>query len=266
MDCGKPVRMISERCWDCHKARVTKTEHVSERIDPIVNFEPMRVPIAADAWEGRPHDDPRNNWRLPNRNTGQKVRDPIVSPIRICVFDLEATALDASFGRILCAVFQFFSPDEQVVLRADNYEPWKQGRRADDSVIVTELLKKLESADVLVAHNGVKYDMAFIRSRAIINRLPPVEPRMIVDPVWLARKQFRFHSNSLDSLSTTLGTSSRKTPLDPRVWTDAYGNGSAAAMDEIVDHCIKDVETLCEMARLFQPYVRQIDVLGSFRQ
>src|SRR5262245_34843158 len=150
--CGSLMEPDSRECSDCRKR--TRKEAAGLR------FEPQSIPIE-DPPPSRPWNDPRNNWRLPNWNQGQAVRNPVVSPIRVCVVDLESTALDASFGRILCAVFQFFSPDDRVVLRADDYQPWKDGRRADDSQLLADVLKVLEQADVLIAHNGVKYDMAF---------------------------------------------------------------------------------------------------------
>ena len=188
------------------------------------------------------------------------------APIKVGVLDIEATGLDASFGRVLCAVLQTYGPDDQQVFRADQYPRWKKGLRANDSELVRDILVAVEDVDVIIAHNGVFYDMPFLRTRALIHGLPAVNPAKIIDPVLLARKEFRFHSNRLDSISNVLQTAVQKTPVSPAVWMAAIGDGDAAAMDEIVTHCIHDVEVLAEVTYKIRKYVRTIDSLGSWRR
>ena len=207
-------------------------------------------------WEGRPYSDPRNDKK-------QRAKDQ--SPLRVCVFDIEATALNASFGRVLCAVAQFFGPDEEKVWRADDYEPWQRGKRGDDSHLVGAILQGLEDADIIIAHNGTQYDMPFLRTRALVAGLPPVHPMKIVDPVMLARRQFRFHSNRLDSIAKAMGTTNQKTDLDPNLWVAAWADGDKAALDQIVYHCRQDVQTLADFAWGARKYIKAIDSIGSFR-
>jgi uncharacterized protein YprB with RNaseH-like and TPR domain len=219
----------------------------------------------ARAFEGRPFRDPRNKFSMPAYNAGVPRRDLDVSPIRVGVFDIEATGLNASFSRMLCVAIHKFAPNERIILRADEYPGWKEGKRASDRELVLDTLKAIDDVDILIAHNGVQYDMPFIRTRALIHGLPPVHPKKIVDPVFLARKVFKFHSNALDAISVTLGTDVQKTKIPPQVWMAAIGDGDKEAMDYIVDHCIKDVDVLTEIAHRFMPYVREINALGSDR-
>ena len=160
--------------------------------------------------KGRPFSDPRNG------------KNPI-TPIRVAVFDIETTGLDASFGRILAAAIQFYGPDKLEVFRADEYPDWKKGLRSNDKDIVSDILASLETADIIIAHNGTNFDVPFLRTRAIIHGLPVVHPRKIVDPVLLARKTFRFHSNRLDAIAGMLGTDFHKTTLAPKYWIKAMG-------------------------------------------
>jgi hypothetical protein len=211
----------------------------------------------------RGFEDPRNNARLNiARNEG---RLPGMSPVRTGVFDIETTGLNAGFGVVLCAVVRLYGPDETFVLRADDYPEWKEGRRANDKALVADILNVLSEADILVAHNGVKFDMPFLRTRAIIHGLPAVNFQKIIDPVLLARQTFRFPGNSLQSISGVIGTEAAKTPLRPEVWQRATMNGDPDAMNEIVEHCIADVEVLEEVCLKIRGYIRKIDSSGSFR-
>jgi uncharacterized protein YprB with RNaseH-like and TPR domain len=189
----------------------------------------------------------------------------ILNPLRVAVFDIETTGLNASFGRVLCAAIQFYGPDSLEGFRADQYKEWKEGKRADDKELVADILASLEKADVVIAHNGVNFDMAFLRTRALIHGLPPVHPKKIVDPVLIARKVFRFHSNSLDSIAAMIGTDFMKTPVAPQYWIKALADGDKESLDYIMEHCIKDVYVLEEVARKIMPYARQIDAIGSWR-
>lgn len=198
--------------------------------------------------------------------SGKLQEQLMVAPFRICVLDIECTGLDASFGRVLCACAQFYGPNELKVWRADQYESWKNGKRSDDSALVADILAGVEEADIIFAHNGTNYDMPFLRTRAIIHGLPAVNPKKIVDPVWLGRRVFRFHSNGLEAISEMLDTSAKKTRVSPKYWIRAFGDGDTEALDYIVEHCIYDVASLAEIAYKMRKYVKQIDSVGSWRQ
>lgn len=207
----------------------------------------VRMPV------GRPFSDERNKKRLG------------YSPIRVATFDIETTGLNAAFGRILCACVMTYDPEEIRIFRADEYPAWKEGRRSDDHDITAELMACLEEFDVLIAHNGVKYDLPFIRMRAIQYGLPPLNPLKIVDPVLAARRQLRMQSNSLDAIAKHLDAPHQKTPLEPKVWARAMMDNDKSAMDLIVEHCIADVKVLDFVAWSMRGYIRNIDTLGSYR-
>ena len=208
--------------------------------------------------------------RTPAKPKGRLFSDPRngkspINPVRVAVFDIETTGLNASFGRVLTAAIQFYGPDELVTFRADEYKDWKLGKRSGDREIVSDILASLEKADIVIAHNGVGFDMAFLRTRAIMHELPVVHPRKIVDPVLLARRTFRFHSNRLDAIAQMLGTDFQKTPLAPKYWIKAMGDGDTESLDYIMEHNIADVYVLEEIARKIMPYVKTIDNIGSWR-
>lgn len=210
---------------------------------------------------GRPLSDPRNNARL----NDARQNGGFLSPVRVGVLDIETSGLNAGFGVLLCAVGKAYSPDERRIFRADEYEPWKRGERANDAPLLRDLLAWLEDVDIIIAHNGLKFDLPFLRTRAVVHGLPPVNFQKIIDPVQLARQHFRFQSNSLNSISHVIGTQTEKTPLRPETWQRATLNGDASAMEEIVTHCIADVDVLEEVCWKLRGYVKQIDRAGSFR-
>lgn len=218
-------------------------------VSPAVASQPREVNLPA----GRPFNDERNKKRIG------------FSPIRVATFDIETTGLNAAFGRILCCCVMSYDPQEIKTFRADEYPAWKAGRRSDDYEITAEIMAYLEQFDVLVAHNGVKFDLPFIRTRALAHGLPPLHPLKIVDPVLTARKALRMQSNSLDAIAKHLGAPDQKTPLLPETWARAMMDEDRSAMDSIVEHCIADVKVLDYVAHSIRGYVKTIDSIGSFR-
>ena len=131
--------------------------------------------------------------------------------------------------------------------------------------LVADIMSYLEELDILIAHNGVGFDLKFLRARAMAYGLPPLNPRKIIDPVLQARKYLALSSNRLDAVTQHLGTQHRKTPLDPTVWARAVMDADPDAMELIVTHCRADVQALDEVAWAMRGYVSAIDSLGSFR-
>lgn len=74
----------------------------------------------------------------------------------------------------------------------------------NDRDLVKKLWEVLDSADLVVAHNGDSFDLPKARSRFIYHNLPPPSPAKTVDTLRVARKFFAFSSNKLNDLATYL--------------------------------------------------------------
>ena len=182
------------------------------------------------------------------------------------VFDIEATDLDADRGVVLCVCWESSTqPGKVHTLRNDVVaaDEWKKGVRGNDKEIVKQVCTLIKAHDVLVAHNGTRYDIPFLRTRALRWGLRPLREMKVVDPLQIAWRKFRLRSNRLGSLSDHLGISDKKTPLDLSIWADATLNGNKKAMDLIVEHCVADVKVLSGVLSHVKPFIRQLDDRGS---
>jgi uncharacterized protein YprB with RNaseH-like and TPR domain len=184
--------------------------------------------------------------------------------ISTAVFDLETSDLNADSGIILCAVIQSSTRKAPIVIRTDDTNPgWKRGRRGDDSATVRLVQSALADHDVLCAHNGTRFDLPFLRTRALKWGVPRLPDLKVVDPLSIAWRKFRLKSNRLGNISDYIGVRDKKTPLDMSIWGDAVLNGSREAMDLIVEHCVADVKVLCGVLKIVKPFIRQLDDRGS---
>jgi uncharacterized protein YprB with RNaseH-like and TPR domain len=180
------------------------------------------------------------------------------------VFDLETTALEGDRGIVLCASYESSDYKGVHTLRADDLNHgWNKGRRGDDSGVVAGIATVLKAHDVVVAHNGSRFDIPFLRTRMLKWRMPRLPDLKLVDPCSVLFRKFRMRSNSLNALLDFLELKDRKTPLDMAVWAEAMNNGTRSAMDKIVKHCVKDVRALSAAFDIVKPYVKLIDDRGS---
>lgn len=184
--------------------------------------------------------------------------------ISTAVFDLETSALEADRGVILCACIKSSKRRGIITIRTDETSAgWRRGRRGDDKETVKQVAAILADHDVLVAHNGTRFDMPFLRSRMLRWNMPRLPQLKIIDPCTIAYRHFKLRSNSLAAVADHIGVRERKTPLDMSTWADAFLNGSRSAMNKIVEHCVADIKVLEGVLRVVTPYVKILDDRGS---
>jgi hypothetical protein len=189
---------------------------------------------------------------------------------RIVLWDIETT-------HNLVAVFKLFgedyiSPDNIVQERYIVCAAWKvlgekkvfavattdDAKRYaknphDDYHVVKALHDVLMTADVIVAHNGDKYDIKFTEGRMLFHGLSPLPPITKIDTLKAAKDRFLFNSNKLDYLGAFLKVG-RKKPTTSGLWLRVL-QGDKAAVKEMVIYNKQDVELLERVFLKLQPYM-----------
>ena len=178
-------------------------------------------------------------------------------------FDIEATHLEASIGRVLCCVIQGLPPDSVPAVYHAHERRYKKPDNFDDSVLVADIRDALEKYDIIVGHNSKMFDTKFINARNLRAGERTKRPQYQVDTLWAWRSKAKAWS-SLRSIQHFLNTPTEKTGIAWGSWMNALGWDKrlrADAMSEIVDHCIRDVKALREV------YIRLVkaDVIRSIR-
>lgn len=76
--------------------------------------------------------------------------------------------------------------------------------------LLQELWNMADRAGVLIAHNGKSFDVRMMNTFFIANGFPPPSPYKLIDTKLVAKRYFRFPSNSLNELAYFFG-------LDPKL-------------------------------------------------
>jgi len=134
--------------------------------------------------------------------------------------------------KIICISYKWSDSDEVHTVRWDS--------KQDDKLLLQEFIKELNKADFIVAHNGDKFDMPWIQTRALANGLDIYPSYSSVDTLKIARYQHKFPSNRLDDLGDYLGVG-RKIKTDRALWVDTVCKGDKKALQKMVKYCEQDV-------------------------
>jgi DNA polymerase III epsilon subunit-like protein len=110
-----------------------------------------------------------------------------------------------------------------------------------------ELLKKLvpiiEEAEEIIGHNLDKYDLAFIRARAVYHRIKITPYLKTIDTLKIARRLFAFNNNRLDYLGEFLGVGRKVHTGGFKLWKEVH-YGCTKALAKMVYYCKGDVRLL----------------------
>jgi hypothetical protein len=132
----------------------------------------------------------------------------------------------------------------------------KEAKRQDDSRIVNNLAELIRQADVIVAHNGDRFDLPKLNARLAVFQAPPLGNVRTIDTLKLARSAFKFPSNRLGELAASLGIDG-KFPTTFDLWRRAR-SGDVPALKEMDLYCRQDVLVLEAVFDLLKPYVKRL--------
>jgi hypothetical protein len=112
-----------------------------------------------------------------------------------------------------------------------------------DKALLESFIQVMNEADMLVAHNGDRYDLKFIKTRALKHGIPMKIDYNQFDTLKVAKKKFMFNSNKLDYISKFLGYEGKnKTTM--KLWDDIILHNSSEALAEMIEYCDEDVRQL----------------------
>jgi len=96
--------------------------------------------------------------------------------------------------------------------------PGYKNDKSNDKKLVESLHKLFEEADVIVAHNGNQHDQKKSNARFIFHGFNPPSPYKEIDTKLVAKRYFKFDSNSLNNLGTYLKIGNKVENSGIKLW------------------------------------------------
>ena len=178
---------------------------------------------------------------------------------KIGFLDIETFGLDADFAVMLTWCLK--ERGGEIAFDTIKGRDFEEHRKAKtlfnvDKRITKNLIEEMLKYDRLVTHYGRKFDIKFIRTRAILDGLDFPHFGTIVndDTYYMSKNKLKIHSNRLDTVVRVCEGKSGKTHLDGNIWIPAV-MGDAEAILYILEHNKIDVielEKAWEKLRIYQ--------------
>jgi hypothetical protein len=146
------------------------------------------------------------------------------------------------------------------------YKDCRRKLQEDEKWVVKGLLELLDEADIVVAHNGDKFDLPWIRGRALYHKLDIPSPYKQVDTLKTARLEFRLLSNKLEYLANLLSVRLKEKHLlfpGHELWSECV-QGNEEAWEEMEKYNIQDIITLEDVYLRLRPYMRNHPNVGVY--
>lgn len=124
----------------------------------------------------------------------------------------------------------------------------------NDKSMLEKFIKIANSADELVAQNGDKFDLPWIRTRCLYHNIPMFPTYSTVDTLKKAKYYFRFNSNTLNYMSQFLKIGSKiHTEFD--LWKRIVLHKEDKALNYMVKYCQEDVRLLEKVFNKLKNYI-----------
>jgi uncharacterized protein YprB with RNaseH-like and TPR domain len=159
---------------------------------------------------------------------------------KVGYFDIECTNLNADYGMVLCWCIKEGGKDK--IIRGVLQE--KDVKKCLDRNVVKSCLEALGQFDRIFTYYGTKFDIPYIKARALIHGLPidnlAFGTRYHKDLYYVARRSLKISSRRLENVAKVVLGKTQKTRLDPPMWTKA-AMGDKESLKYVVKHCDYDV-------------------------
>jgi len=136
----------------------------------------------------------------------------------------------------------------------------EESLQRDDSRILKSIWELLDEADIVVAHNGDRFDIRKLNARFIMNDMAPPSPYKSIDTLKISRKEFAFSSNKQDFLTKAFSLS-EKLKTDFQLWVDCM-KGKREALKRMLEYNERDVSGLEGVYLKLRPYIKNHPNLG----
>lgn len=125
----------------------------------------------------------------------------------------------------------------------------------NDELMLRKFIKILDSADEIVAHNGDRFDITWIRTRCIKYNIPMMPNYISIDTLKASRRLFRFNSNKLDYIGKYLDIGQKMDTGGFALWKSVIWDNNKKSLRKMVDYCKQDVILLEKVWQRFNNYL-----------
>jgi DNA polymerase elongation subunit (family B) len=189
-------------------------------------------------------------------------------PPRVCLFDIEtAPSLGYFWGKLwetniigvespwymLCFSYKWLGKSKIYTHSLREYPGYNRDRE-NDKRLIKDLWKIFDEADVLIGHNGDRFDIRKTYARFIKHDMKPPAPCKTIDTLKAARRYFQFESNRLNDLGQYLGVGKKLANTGFDLWKRTM-EGEDKAWEMMERYNRRDIVLLEKVYLKLRPYM-----------
>lgn len=134
-----------------------------------------------------------------------------------------------------------------------------------EEAIVNKLWLLFDEADVLIAHNGYKFDIRKVNAKFLEYGLTPPSPYKVVDTLRVSRRYFALNSNKLDDLGELLQVGRKVKHEGFELWLKCMA-GDKAGWKKMLQYNKQDVVLLEKVYLKLLPWITNHPNRGDLSQ
>jgi hypothetical protein len=150
-------------------------------------------------------------------------------------------------AKIICISWKWENEDEIHNLH------WGLNKQCD-KILIKKFVSILNKADEIVAHNGNRFDIKWIRARAAFHNLDMRPHYRMLDTYKIAKHLFALPSYKLSEVAKYFGLTAKLDPGGLQTWIDIIVNKDQEALDKMILYCNGDITTLEEVYAKIRRY------------
>lgn len=125
-----------------------------------------------------------------------------------------------------------------------------------DKKLLKDFIKIMNKADEIVAHNGDRFDIKWLRTRCLYHDLPMFPQYQTIDTLKQAKSMFNFNSNRLDYIAKFLKVGAKTEHEGIKLWIDVILYNDKESLQKMVEYCENDVLILEKVFEKFNSYLK----------
>lgn len=168
--------------------------------------------------------------------------------------DYEVNSIEtAQHWYMLSFAWKWLDEKQTHVKALNDYKSYKKDT-TNDLLLVQDLWKLFDEADIIVAHNGRSFDIKKSNARFAKHGMKPPSPYAIIDTKEVAKRYFKFDSNKLDSLADYFGIGRKINTGGFALWLGCE-KGDEKSWDKMKRYNKFDVILLEKVYKHMMPYM-----------
>jgi len=193
--------------------------------------------------------------------------------VNIVLFDIETLPIESytwglykqnisinQIKRDMCLLSYSYKTLHSKYIYGDILTPGEAVKR-DDKRIVEGLWQVFDNADVVIAHNGDKFDIRVSNSRFLKHGMRLPSSYRTIDTLKAVRQRFKLTSNKLDYIAQYLEVG-RKIDTTFNLWKGC-SDGDKKSLKQMLKYNKMDVEVLENVYLEIRGYIKNHPILGN---